>query len=184
MLTIGVSFAVGRSTSPDAAPTNTSVEAGFARDMAVHHSQAVDMAERIRKRSSDEMLGYLTADIVLTQQAQIGQMGAWLDLWGLTRVSVGQRAMAWSGMSMSGEMPGMASRVQINLLDTLPVDQAEVRFLQLMIAHHKGGVHMAQMALALHPNDTVARLARSIVTAQQSEITAMTGMLKDRGAKP
>ena len=37
--------------SPDSTPGNASAEAGFARDMSVHHSQAVNMAFMVYTRS-------------------------------------------------------------------------------------------------------------------------------------
>ncbi|MFC7643696.1 DUF305 domain-containing protein [Streptosporangium lutulentum] len=43
---------VGRSTDP----TDASAEAGFARDMAVHHAQAVEMSFIARDGSKDETL--------------------------------------------------------------------------------------------------------------------------------
>lgn len=163
-------------------PGDDSVDAGFARDMTVHHAQAVEMGEAIRKRSTDDELGFFAKDLVLTQQAQIGQMGGWLDVWGLNRTSFGRPPMAWADMSMGTTMPGMATRDDVASLSTLPIDQAEVKFLQLMVLHHRGGIHMAQEALKHDLTPPARRLAASIVTSQQSEINAMTDMLERRGA--
>jgi hypothetical protein len=55
-------------------PADGSAEAGFARDMSVHHAQAVEMAELLRDRTQSEEMRTLTADMALTQQGQIGQM--------------------------------------------------------------------------------------------------------------
>lgn len=122
-------------------PAEDGVEATFARDMQAHHSQAVAMALPLRDRSTDPNLRTLALDIMLTQQAQIGQMQGWLATWGLP-MSGTEPPMG--GM---GAMMGMASQQQVNDLQTLPVLQAEVSFLQLMIRHHQGGVAMAQAAL-------------------------------------
>ena len=174
-------------------PGDDSVEAGFARDMLVHHGQAVDMAGIIAKRTSDEGLRFFANDIVLTQQAQIGQMGAWLDLWGLNRTNLSKPPMAWAdmkmgsmpGMEASGvAMPGMATPAEVASLRTLPVNQAEVEFLKLMIAHHRGGVHMAEAALGTEIDPHVRTLARSIKNSQTGEIDAMNKMLVARGASP
>lgn len=191
-------------------PSDTSPEAGFARDMSTHHAQAVAMAEAIRDRTADPDLKLLATDIALGQQGQIGRMSGWLDEWGLS-ISSANEPMAWitddgghDGMDMgstsgstadtgtgsghldpeTGLMPGMATRPQITALSTLPIDEAEVSFLQLMIAHHRGGVEMAQAILARTDRIDVVRLATSIVNAQQAEITVMTDMLAKRGATP
>ena len=49
-----VGYSIGRlSTIGDPWPSNTSAEAGFARDMQVHHLQGVDLAMIIRDRTDD-----------------------------------------------------------------------------------------------------------------------------------
>src|SRR3712207_5353493 len=68
------------------APSDSSPEAGFARDMMVHHAQAVEMAEILRDKSESEEMRTLAADIALTQQAQIGQMQGWLQEIGRAHV--------------------------------------------------------------------------------------------------
>lgn len=138
------------------------------------------MAEIIRQRTADDELRYLATDIVLTQQAQLGMMGGWLDVWGLHRTRTGVEPMAWARMSMGSTMPGMASRDDVSSLRTLPIAQAERRFLELMIAHHRGGVHMAEAALELDLAPVARKLASSIITTQQAEIQGMTAMLAKR----
>lgn len=88
--------------------------------------------------------------------------------------------MAWARMSMGSTMPGMASRDDVSSLRTLPIAQAERRFLELMIAHHRGGVHMAEAALELDLAPVARKLASSIITTQQAEIQGMTAMLAKR----
>ena len=209
ILTAGIALIaaaiLGRAFAGTPPPGDDSVAAGFARDMIVHHTQAVDMALAIQGRTDDPTLQALSTDIVLTQTNQIGQMTAALQSWQLPLARTGP-AMGWmtddEGMRMGGgeardrvdpamtkllpdgRMPGMATQDQVNQLRTLPTPQAEVLFLQLMIAHHRGGIAMAQTASALTDDPLITRLADSIVASQQSEITAMTDMLAQRGATP
>ena len=155
------------------------------------------MAEAIRDRTTDPDLRLLAADIALGQQGQIGRMSGWLDEWGLT-ISSANPPMAWvttddhgmpghgrhdpdRGLDRTGLMPGMVTRPQITALSTLPVAEAEVSFLRLMIGHHLGGIEMAQAILARTERLDVVRLATSIVNSQQSEITVMQDMLAKRG---
>lgn len=77
-------------------PGDTSPEAGFARDMLVHHAQAVEMAELVRFRTQDPVVRALATDIALTQQAQIGQVRGWLDVWGLPVAGRGRRWRGWA----------------------------------------------------------------------------------------
>ena len=170
-------------------PAAGSADAGFARDMAVHHQQAVEMSYIVRDRTQDEEVRRLAYDIAQTQSNQRGMMLGWLDLWGLPKVSA-DPPMTWMGMGgmASGKdgalMPGMATNTELAKLRRLSGRQAEVFYLQLMTDHHKGGVHMAEGCVAKCTVGVEKRLAQGMVAAQQSEIRLMADMLKARGAEP
>lgn len=179
---------------PSGWPSDDSAEAGFARDMATHHAQAVEMGFIVRDVSTDERLRALAYDIIVTQSAQRGMFMGWLQQWGLAQASTRPR-MAWmpampghlAGMSMeSGAslMPGMATPAEIDQLRQGTGKDTEIRFLQLMIRHHEGGVHMARAVLALSKREDVVTMAQAIDTGQAVEITLMKTMLAERGAQP
>ncbi|MEY9998010.1 uncharacterized protein (DUF305 family) [Streptomyces sp. V4I8] len=175
--------------SSGSTPSVDSADAGFARDMAVHHQQAVEMSYIVRDRTDDKEVRFLAYDIAQTQANQRGMLLGWLDLWGLPKVS-SQAPMTWMGrgdMPSAGDgslMPGMATNTQMKKLESLSGKQAEIVFLQLMTAHHKGGIHMAEGCLEKCEVGVEKRLAQTMVNGQQSEIDLMTDMLKQRGAKP
>jgi uncharacterized protein (DUF305 family) len=162
---------------PSRAPADDSADAGFARDMADHHSQAVEMALIALGRTEDPAIRTLATDILLTQQAQIGMMRGWLDVWGLPATGWDPR-MAWMGHAMEGPMPGMATREEIASLRDLPREEADRRFLKLMIRHHEGGVEMAQAGVELGEQPVVRGLAEAILRSQQAEVTAMEDLLR------
>ncbi|MGV9555296.1 DUF305 domain-containing protein [Streptomyces sp. NPDC003401] len=170
-------------------PSAASADAGFARDMAVHHQQAVEMSYIVRDRTKDEEVRRLAYDIAQTQANQRGMLIGWLDLWKLPKVS-SDEPMAWMDMAgmASGEdgalMPGMATDAEMKKLGTLNGRQAEVLYLQLMTDHHRGGVHMAEGCADKCTVGVEKRLARGMVEAQRSEIELMDDMLTARGAAP
>lgn len=172
---VAVAAVGGWAARPDGPPADTSADVGFARAMADHHAQAVEMAELVRFRTNDPEIRLLATDIVLTQQAQIGQMRGWLEAWGRPMTGRGD-AMAWMGHG-PGAMPGMASRGDIDRLDAATGAAADELFLRLMIRHHQGGVVMAQAALEQADENEVRRLAGSIVDGQRAEIEAMKVLL-------
>lgn len=183
-----ITFAVaGDEGSSDSVPTAGSADAGFARDMAVHHQQAVEMSYIVRDRTDDEEVRRLAYDIAQTQANQRGMLIGWLDLWELPKVSA-DPPMTWMGMgdTASGEdgalMPGMATHAEMERLGRLDGKRAEVFYLQLMTDHHEGGVHMAQGCVRACEVGVEKRLARGMVEAQESEIALMATMLKERGA--
>ena len=188
---------------------DASVDAGFARDMSTHHTQAVTMAGYERDTTGNPQLRVLAFDIETAQQFQVGQMQGWLDTWGLPR-STSRPAMAWmpaamtamtspgphsmpASMTMTGNatmqptditgatMPGMASPAQMIRLETLRGPALDVLFLQLMIRHHQGGIPMARYAAA-HASTSYARdLANKIVSLQVAEVTQMQQLLRRLG---
>lgn len=163
-------------------PGGGSVDVGFAQDMSVHHAQAVTMAGLVLDRSDDDTIRTLASDIMLTQQAQIGQMHGWLDLWDQPKTTVGPR-MAWmskDGIGMEGRMPGMATPQELDHLRGVDGVDAEWLFLELMIDHHSAGVTMAAAAAAEASSSDVRRLAEAMVAGQQAEIDLMVELLRER----
>ena len=127
-------------------PGEHSADAGFLRDMHNHHSQAVSMAVAIRDRTEDPALFNMTTEMMLYQSTEMGMMFGLLDAWDLSYT--GEDApMTWMGHPTEGLMPGMATQEEMESLSTLPVDEAEILFLNLMIRHHQGGVQMAEALL-------------------------------------
>ncbi|MFE2285109.1 DUF305 domain-containing protein [Streptomyces sp. NPDC059443] len=191
------------------APALYSPDAGFARDMAVHHQQAVEMSFIVRDRTKDEAVRGLAYDIANTQANQRGMLLGWLELWGLPKVVADEPPMSWMGSgsgsgsgsdaSMPGMeghdmggavtkpgalMPGMATKEELAQLGSAEGRDAEVLYLRLMTDHHKGGVAMAKGCAAQCRTPAERALAEGMVAAQQSELTLMADMLKLRGADP
>ncbi|MBM7503474.1 DUF305 domain-containing protein [Agromyces aurantiacus] len=204
LLAVGaIAFSIGRlSTLGDPTPTDASVEAGFARDMQVHHHQGVELAMIVRDATDDPDVRLLAYDIATTQAQQAGQMYGWLAEWGLPQFG-SEPSMAWmtgpaegggghdghgagvgeadaSGHAPGEPMPGLATPAQVEELRSLDGVEAERRFLELMIAHHAGAVEMAEAALDRSDYPVVVSLAESIVSSQQSEIALMEDMLAER----
>ncbi|WP_155356063.1 DUF305 domain-containing protein [Acrocarpospora macrocephala] len=168
-------------------PGDISAEAGFSRDMAVHHAQAVDMSFVARDASTDPDLRTFAYDIINTQSTQRGIFIGWLDQWGLTQTST-QPVMTWmSGHGHAGTpgvMPGMASPEEMTKLRAATGVAGEILFLQLMIRHHEGGVDMSKGVLQLTSRSEVRTMAQHIVDGQTAEISVMKEMLAKRGGQP
>ena len=192
LVALGGGLAVGLGIGRSETPTADSVDAGFSRDMAVHHRQGVEMANLALDRSSDPEIRQIAFDISSTQTNQAGQMEGWLALWGLPRS--GGEHMAWMGGGHSGHdmssmddgalMPGMATEAELADLRSLTGTEFDVEFLRLMIRHHQGGYDMAQYAAENAAEPAVRTLARSIAETQTAEVTTMVRMLTARGGTP
>ncbi|GGN47714.1 MULTISPECIES: DUF305 domain-containing protein [Deinococcus] len=158
-----------------APPREPSADVTFARDMAAHHAQAVNMSVTLLGRAADPEVRLLAQDILLTQQAQIGQMQGWLMAWG--RPLAGREAPM---KGMDRVAMGMAPASEEAALNTLPVTTAETRFLLLMRRHHQGGVTMATSALNAVRRPEVRAFAQRVVSAQTTEIQAIDALLGAR----
>ena len=193
---VAVSLVIGRLSSPVASdPLASSAEAGFSRDMQVHHQQAVEMAMIVRDQTDDPEVRLLAYDIATSQAQQAGQMFGWLAEWGLSQAAT-EPSMTWMSRPAPGvsghdhaagfahrpgsPMPGLATREQLQQLSASEGVDAERLFLQLMIAHHQGGVEMAEAIVERSSYRVVLDLANGIVQAQSSEIDLMKRMLAER----
>lgn len=131
-----VAYSAGRlSTLGYVGPADTSAEAGFARDMQVHHNQGVELAMMVRDRTDDAEVRLLGYDIALTQSQQSGQLYGWLTQWGLSQAG-SEPSMTWmtrpgragtaaghahTAVLTPGErMPGLATPAQVAELSAPP----------------------------------------------------------------
>ena len=177
LLVLAVGFGIGIWVGSPKYPGDDSADAGFARDMMIHHAQAVSMASLEYRTTSNGALKTLAVDITLTQQAQIGIMSTWLDTWGLSPTSSKGR-MSWmpdggKSLLVDGRMPGMATDAQLAKLQSSTGKARDVLFCQLMIKHHLGGIHMVDAVLPLSHSGQVTKLAEQIKSGQQGEIEAL-----------
>ncbi|WP_298045324.1 DUF305 domain-containing protein [uncultured Microbacterium sp.] len=194
-----LAFAIGRfstfGSGAPATPGTTSPEAGFARDMQVHHGQAVEMAMDIYRTTSDEDIRVLAYDIATTQSAQKGEFYDWLVKWGLPQA--GGPLMAWMtdadaghnhGAASSGAdatapteaelmtQMGMASAEELAAMRAATGTEADCMFLSLMIRHHEGAIPMAQALLQLGSDPRALTVAQGVIDTQSAEIDLMTSL--------
>ena len=186
-------------------PSQSGPEVGFARDMFVHHEQAVVMSFLVRHRTDDPVVNQLAMDIAQGQATQQGRMLAWLDESEVGAPPSDYSPMAWmsapdlTGSSHGGDHSvaatppegvhpmvaamGMATDEQLSELGRLSGREAEVLYLQLMYRHHQGGLDMAQAFLDRSDEPALSRLAEVVVTTQAREMTIIEDLLDERGAK-
>jgi uncharacterized protein (DUF305 family) len=93
---------------------------------------------------------------------------------------------AHAGGSMPGgdpddpftQMPGMATEEQLDALAAAAGAEADALFVELMSAHHRGGIDMAAYAVEHADNDEVVKMAAGMVRAQEGEIIEMENLLR------
>lgn len=188
-----LAFAIGRFStfgSSGAAPGPDAADIGFARDMQVHHTQAIEMAMEIYRKTDDDDVRRMSYDIATSQAGQRGEMYDWLVQWGLPQT--GGPLMEWMTDASSGHdghggaatdgtasdadlraAMGMATGAELAALRSATGTPADCLFLELMIRHHEGAIPMAQAVVDLGSVPRVRTVAEGIVQGQQAEIDAM-----------
>jgi len=152
-------------------PGRDSVDVGFLLDMSVHHEQATAMANLELINGQSEDVKVFAREILRDQSYEIGLMQFQLGDWGYTREEAGPDAMAWMGMPVPlADMPGLATEAQLDLLRAARGRDADRLFLELMIPHHEGGIHMASYAVEHASDADVRQLAGRIQHNQRLEI--------------
>jgi uncharacterized protein (DUF305 family) len=167
-------------------PGDTSVEAGFARDMSTHHAQAVEMAMIVYPKTTRSEIRSMAYNITTSQSMEIGIMQTWLAGWHLSATS-SQSQMAWmpngtKELNADGLMPGIATKAEIDQLRKATGTAADVLFCQLMVRHHLGGLHMVDAILKLTDRSEVRSLAETMRLAQSGDVTRMQELLAELGA--
>lgn len=171
MLAAGsVGFSIGRS---DSVAAHNNVDTGFLQDMRIHHEQAVTMSVVYLGASpkGNLLLNMIAKEIMFAQSAEGGRMVQMLRMFGEAETNESDIAMSWMGMPTPlDEMMGMASSGEMDTLYKSRGEEADKIFATLMIAHHKGGLHMAEYAKSNAKNKEVIAFADSIIQSQESEI--------------
>jgi uncharacterized protein (DUF305 family) len=157
---------------------SSDVDVGFLQDMSEHHRQAVDMSfSFLRRPDTDPRLRTVAESIIFGQSVEIGLMLQVLNEMGAPAVSEDGTAMSWMGHAVDpSEMPGMASESELEELAAATGSDADELFIELMTAHHQGGIDMANQAAADAENEAVRDFASSTATNQQSEIVELESL--------
>ncbi|GGJ83237.1 hypothetical protein GCM10010123_11080 [Pilimelia anulata] len=169
-------------------PGEHSAEAGFARDMDNHHAQAIEMSLIAFRETGDDEVRSFAVDMAMAQLTETGMMQAWLREWGVSPTST-DPPMSWMPpaerhLTADGQMPGMASDADLTRLRAATGRELDVLFLQLMIRHHLGGVHMLDGVLERTDDAEVARAAGTMRGVQDAEVKNLTRLLTRLGGTP
>ena len=182
-----IGFTIGLLSARPDYPGDGSADVGFARDMSAHHAQAVEVGMIAFQNANLPEVRTLGGDIAVTQQGQIGTMQGWLQQWGVGPNS-SSPPMSWmpeGQRALNGNlMPGMATREEIAKLKAATGTDLDILFLQYMLRHHLGGIHMVDGVLAENPSPQVKEMAETIKKNQSGEVVVMENLLKQLGAQP
>ena len=165
-----VGYVVG---SRSSTPTLNAVDKGFLVDMSDHHDQAVELALYELANGQDPVALDFATEVVMQQRQELGQMAMLMDQHDVVRpdLDLGRSAMGWMDMgSPLSDMPGWAQEDDIQALRDARGTEADILFLQLMQAHHRGGAHMADFAARAGSDPELGALAGRMARNQRIEV--------------
>jgi uncharacterized protein (DUF305 family) len=167
--------------------TKNGSDVGFLQDMRIHHEQAVNLsliyldvsAPGLGEGSTSRgTLRLIAREIIVNQSAESGRMVQLLRQFDAAETNETDQVMGWMGEPTPlAQMPGYATDEELRALRESRGPEADNLFGKLMIAHHKGGVHMAEHATMHGSNDEVRAMAASMVKSQNGEIAEMEELL-------
>jgi uncharacterized protein (DUF305 family) len=137
----------------------------FAQMMIPHHQQAVDMSTLAETHTTNPELLALAKQIKDAQAPEIEQMTGWIN-----------NANASIDMGHDMGMGGMLSDSDMAALAAANGPAFDKLYLEGMIGHHEGALHMAQMVIDSN-NAEAKTLGENIVKSQTAEIAQMKKML-------
>lgn len=129
--------------------------------MIPHHQEAIDTANIILEKSSNEELKALAQDIVDAQTTEIAQMESW--------------GSEWFGEDFKASDDYEEMMPDLSVLEGEELDQA---FIEGMIEHHEMAIMMARQVEMFTERQELLDMADAIVEAQSSEIETMKEWLK------
>jgi uncharacterized protein (DUF305 family) len=154
----------------DSGSTNyTGADVMFLQMMIPHHQQAIDISNIALKTSKDSELLALASTIIKAQTSEIVQMNSWLKDAGAT-----------THMGHSMGMGGMLDDAELSKLTSATGRTFNKLWLEGMIGHHNGAIHMTTM-IADASNADIKAFGENVVKDQSAQIEQMKAMLKRLG---
>jgi uncharacterized protein (DUF305 family) len=159
------------------------VDVGFLQDMITHHEQAIVLSLPALDGAEDPSTRQHAQDVLLFQAKEIGIMQFLLDELGEDPGSRPEAAMAWMDMGPVAvdQMPGIASEAEVGALQEATGRDVDRLFLELMIEHHLGGIHMAEDAVERAADDRVRELAATMERIQSAEVGELRFLQRELG---
>ena len=164
-------------------PAGSTYDLRFIDGMVEHHSGALRMSEYVFNIGTPGV-GALANSIWDEQAREIKAMRQWRKAW-YPDAPVYPVALRTNGdPNTMADLVRMSPEViaAMRMTGTKPTRENRVQwFLEGMIEHHGGALHMAHEARKNSTNPTILRLARDIVIAQRKEIIELRKMLQSKG---
>lgn len=179
LASFGIGYLLG---SQESDLSHNSVDVGFLQDMRIHHEQASIMAMTYLEASpnGNTVQRMIAREILLTQSMETGRMIQMLRMFKESEANQTDQVMGWMNEPTPiDRMPGYATDDQMEQLQKSRDAEADALFRDLMIAHHLGGIHMAEYAMENAKHPEVKKMAEAMLREQSGEINELRSLADD-----
>ncbi len=155
----------------------------FMQGMIMHHGQAVEMTDLLRKRGHNPRVLELGKRIGISQTDEMKYMKQWLEDRGLATEMKMDMSMMNMSMDMPMMMPGMLTAAQMKALARSSGARFDRLFLTGMIQHHTGALTMVKELFetpGAGQDSVLYEFATDVDNTQQAEIDIMKRLLKEK----
>jgi uncharacterized protein (DUF305 family) len=159
-------------------------DAGFMRDMIIHHAQAVEMTSLVAERTTSRDIRLLAERIEASQEDEMRLMRRWLtDRGEALPDEHAHHGHGAHGVDAYAGMPGMLSAAEMQQLRDARGAEFDRLFLEGMIKHHDGALVMVADLFAIDgagQETDIFQFASHVDSDQRMEIMRMQRMLAQR----
>lgn len=170
----------------------SAADVSFMQGMIMHHSQAVEMTDLMKARTTNKRLLALGERISISQSDEMQYMKQWLEDRGapvsMSHNMAGMQSDHMDHMKMAPMansmplMPGMLTPAQMKALAAATGPAFDHLFLTGMIQHHTGALTMVMDLFdtaGAGQEPVLFDFANDIDNTQRAEIEIMQGMLRE-----
>lgn len=157
-LLLSLAFLVGCSTQ-----VVLNSDKAFVAEMIPHHKVGIELIDDGQVNSSDVRLRRIVFKMSSYHHQDVHLLERFAYEWSVTLVD---------------DFPGRVSAQQIHDLQRLSGRDYDVRWLELMIHHHKGALDIASKLLRQSGNEEMKEMARRVISVQADEIVEMVRLLR------
>lgn len=154
------------------AATVSKTDAAFARQMAMHHSMAIEMAQMAIEEGEHRAIRTTARNIVKSQRHEIDRLMKVAERLGIAP------GATHGDMQMTEDLDTLGltmkqSGMNMDMSELSGADPFDREFIDMMVPHHQGAILMARAELKRGQVAELREIARSIVKAQAMEIRQM-----------
>lgn len=154
------------------AATVTKTDEAFARQMQMHHSMAIEMAQMAIEEGEHKAIRSTARNIVKSQRHEIDRLMKLAERLGIPPSATHGHMQMMDDLETLG-LTMKQSGMDMDMSELDGADPFDREFIDMMVPHHQGAIRMARAELKRGKVGELREIARAIVQAQAKEIRQM-----------